>query len=343
MKIIENTGLDQNIYKSGYVIMALSDRGFPALPFDADYNIEYCKKCIQTDVNNSDFDKIYLTGWEKFKKRCGGWTQAKALAKINGINKVLGVSVFSKRATAEEAMREGEVAECGGQYMRWGYDNNKVLPSGLAKKLENADWGIFSVKYKPGEEVQITSQQPISTYYDKDYQNQIRDLAKKVADSPIGVDITDQVEKKLSAGKTEVYGPKKVGELQKFLAEQYQHQWIYWCFEDEQRKCQPYVSKEGTNILELNLDSPINECSVASLLKEMNKYATNKYLVVKANGKAYEIETVTISQSRIEFNLVDWGSVDESSKSSSKKYTRKQISEAIKYWQKQLEAGNYRK
>ena len=61
--------------------------------------------------------------------------------------------MFSKRAAAEEAMREGEVAECGGQYMRWGYDDNKVLPPGLAKKLENADWGIFSVKYKPGEEV----------------------------------------------------------------------------------------------------------------------------------------------------------------------------------------------
>ena len=63
------------------------------------------------------------------------------------------MSVFSKRAAAEEAMREGEVAECGGQYMRWGYDNSNVLPSGLANKLENADWGIFSVKYKPGEEV----------------------------------------------------------------------------------------------------------------------------------------------------------------------------------------------
>ena len=37
--------------------------------------------------------------------------------------------------------------------MRWGYDDNKVLSHELVSKLGKADWGIFSVKYKPGEEV----------------------------------------------------------------------------------------------------------------------------------------------------------------------------------------------
>jgi len=57
------------------------------------------------------------------------------------------VSVFSKRATAEEAMREGEVAECGGQYMLWGYDEESILPNGLGQYMldHSADWGIFPV------------------------------------------------------------------------------------------------------------------------------------------------------------------------------------------------------
>ena len=50
----------------------------------------------------------------------------------------------------------------------------------------------------------------------------MRDFAEKVAAS--GIDISDEVEKRLSANKankTEVNGLKKVGDLQKFLAKQY--------------------------------------------------------------------------------------------------------------------------
>lgn len=125
-------------------------------------------------------------------------------------------------------MRNGEVAECGGQYMRWGYQDEKILPADLCNKLENADWGIFAVRYKPGEEVEIISEQPITTYYDKDYSQYIKDIAQHIADQG-GIDVTDFVDKRLAAGKTELDGPKTVLQLYRFLNEQ-EHDdiWIYW-------------------------------------------------------------------------------------------------------------------
>ena len=77
----------------------------------------------------------------------------------------------------------------------------------------------------------------------------------------------------------------------------------------------------------------------------MHGYKAEKYLVIKANGKAYEIDSVTVSEARIEFNLVSWGSTDESKKDKKmkKRYTKTQIAEAISYWEKQLAEGNYKK
>ena len=48
--------------------MALSDRGFPALPFDAEYNLMYLEKCIADDkcedyADYSEFDIMMQKTW----------------------------------------------------------------------------------------------------------------------------------------------------------------------------------------------------------------------------------------------------------------------------------------
>jgi len=137
-------------------------------------------------------------------------------------------------------MRNGEVAECGGQYLRWGYENEKILSADLCKKLENADWGVFAVRYRPGEEVEIASEQPIATYFDKDYSQYISGLAQQIADNG-GPDVTDFVDKKLAAGKTELDGPKTVLQLYHFLDNQkYDDTWIYWNVKGKTLRIQPY-------------------------------------------------------------------------------------------------------
>lgn len=60
---------------------------------------------------------------------------------------MLGVSVFSKSKDAKKALKIGEIGDCGGQYMIWGYDKKNILPNGLGKKILNRgiDWGVFPV------------------------------------------------------------------------------------------------------------------------------------------------------------------------------------------------------
>jgi len=66
----------QNGLKTGYVIMALSDRGFPALPFDAEYNLKYLEKCIADtkDEDYAEFDIMMRNTWRKVKNAVGNWT-----------------------------------------------------------------------------------------------------------------------------------------------------------------------------------------------------------------------------------------------------------------------------
>jgi len=56
--------------------MALSDRGFPALPFDAEYNLMYLEKCIADDKceDYTEFDIMMRKTWQKVKNAVGNWT-----------------------------------------------------------------------------------------------------------------------------------------------------------------------------------------------------------------------------------------------------------------------------
>ena len=138
----------QNGFKVGYVIMALSDRGFPALPFDAEYNLNEIADGIAKDPDGdgAEFDRIFQDTWTSIKRETN-WTQAKALAKLNGIDKMLGVSVFSKSKDAKKALKIGEIGDSGGQYMLWGYDEKNILPDGLGQKMldRGVNWGVFPV------------------------------------------------------------------------------------------------------------------------------------------------------------------------------------------------------
>lgn len=171
--------------------MMLSDRGFPVLPFDAQYNLEHCTKSAEQD--DSEFDEMYKRGWVAFKSKFG-WTQAKAPARLNGMDKTLGVSVFDTQQQASDAMHEGEVGECGGQYMIWGYEEDGILPKELASKILkfHADYGVFAVKYAPGGVVRFISEQPIDTYYNKKYTAELLNFAKQAG-------VEDYAETKIQA------------------------------------------------------------------------------------------------------------------------------------------------
>ena len=66
----------QNGFKTCYVIMALSDRGFPVLPFDVEYNLKYLEKCISDfkDEDYAEFDIMMRNTWRKVKNAVGNWT-----------------------------------------------------------------------------------------------------------------------------------------------------------------------------------------------------------------------------------------------------------------------------
>lgn len=65
----------QNGFNVGYVIMALSDHGFPALPFDAEYNLNYIAAGLAKDPDGdwSEFDRNFRYIWTNIKRETN-WT-----------------------------------------------------------------------------------------------------------------------------------------------------------------------------------------------------------------------------------------------------------------------------
>lgn len=88
--------------------------------------------------------------------------------------------------------------------------------------------------------------------------------------------------------------------------------WIYFNVEDEQKRCLPYVQKRTGSTVQLSLNSPNFDCNAKKLLGEVAECAGGEYMVFMYNGKAYEIGSVYDQPDRLELNLIDWGSVDES-------------------------------
>lgn len=191
--------------KKGYVVMAMSDMGYPVFPFDVKISFDEARKWMREEVDHqreagedieiSDtFDFIFVM---KFQKYLGKISQGRVAAHVQLRHDdtlsqrrdveegTFPVSVFRSLKDAKDFLVQAEPGDCGQQYMLWRYKEAASSSPALKKFAETAlnkgiDWGVFEAEVAPDGTCEITSEQCLANYFTDSYYDKMFGGAKSV-------------------------------------------------------------------------------------------------------------------------------------------------------------------